>query len=332
MLNRPEVYEAAIAAGQFFLLGGIYWLFTGFDSEDHSTWRFGLGSLFWGLAIGSRTSEVLPVIFLVLAAGLRILSPQGSRLFANRRSRLLTSVLVPVTLSIVALGWYNWARFGSIVEFGYRYQLTLLQLPKHYEEIFSASYVRPNLANYGLNPFTTTSKFPFIKPQYGRTDFGVQIAFPRIYFAEALTGLVYTFPFMVLALITLGKNLPLVRVTSSSATATGARQESLEWLEWVLAGVLGLELLTLLVFFFATERYLADVVPVLTLLAMLGLWHGCRFLERWRRCRSVFSGLAVLLAALTIVTSSLLAVSSYQERILATNPALIERINSLFGR
>jgi hypothetical protein len=39
---------------------------------------------------------------------------------------------------------------------------------------------------------------------------------------------------------------------------------------------------------------------------------------------------SVLLAAASILTSTLLAISSYQERFLTTNPALMEQLNKLF--
>jgi hypothetical protein len=332
MLNRPEVYEAAIAGGQFFLFAGFYWLYAGFDSEKPAVWKFALASLFWGLAIGCRTSQALPVILLVVAAALRLSTRRRRPEAPARPGAMLVAILVPLALSIAALAWYNWARFGSIFESGYRYQLTLLQLPKHYNEIFSPDYVRPNLANYLLNPFTTIGRFPFIKPQYGSKDLGTLVALPRIYFAEALTGLMYTFPFMVLAVVGF---LPIFRgwpPGGSRRDEAGVSQVSLGWLQGMLAGVLALEFFTLLVFFFATERYLADAVPALTLLSLVGFWQGCKLLERSTRWRPLFNGLAILLAALTIGTSSLLAVSSYQERFAAKNPALMERIDNLLGR
>ena len=86
---------------------------------------------------------------------------------------------VPLVVMILLLLWYNAARFGSLFEFGYRYQLTLLQMPKHYDELFSTAYVLPNLYNYFLNPFTLARDFPPIRPQYGRTDLGPGIAIPR---------------------------------------------------------------------------------------------------------------------------------------------------------
>jgi hypothetical protein len=331
MLNRPEVYEAAIAAGQFFLLTGFYFLYTALDRSEISVSRIFAASASWGIAVASRMGQAIPVMFLLLTA-LEWTYGGRDRLRGLRRwPRLLAALLLPVVVCVLVLGWYNWARFGSIVEFGYRYQLTLLQLPKHYDEIFSSAYILPNLYNYLLNPFTTSSAFPFIKPQYGRTDFGANLVFPKIYFSEALTGLIYTFPFMILALISVAAALASGRTADPSVTLQGSERRRSRWLHFSLGGIAVLELLMLVVFFFATERYLAEAVPSLALLSVLGFWEGWRRLSKARVLRVLFSGVAICLAAAGIIASGLLAVSSYQERFMTVNPALMQQINQLFN-
>jgi hypothetical protein len=332
MLNRPEVYEAAIAAGQMFLFGSIYLLHRGFDSHDNAFWKFALASFFWGLAIGSRTSQALPVCFLGAATLLRLAGRRDSLQSDHWRWRAVVATLVPVTLCALALGWYNWARFGSALEFGYRYQLTLLQLPKHYDEIFSVAYAGPNAFNYFLNPFTFTRLFPFIKPQYGLIDFGTRYTLPKIYFSEAVTGLIYTFPFMVLAVIAVAPSGLIRQAATVRASELRSGTQPLSRLRMNLVGVFVVQLLSLLLFFFATERYLAEAVPSLALLALIGFWRGYAFLTGTRQWRSLFCAAAIVTGLITIVTSSLLAVSSYQERFAAVNPALLSQINSLLAR
>lgn len=330
MLNRPEVYEAAIAAGQVFLFGSVYLLHRGFDSDDHASWKFALASLFWGLAIGSRTNQALPVSFLAAATLLRLADKRDSFQRDRWRGRALAATLVPVIVCALALGWYNWARFGSVLEFGYRYQLTLLQLPKHYDEIFSVAYVGPNAYNYFANPFTFAPSFPFIKPQYGLIDFGGLYAFPKIYFSEAVTGLVYTFPFMAMALIALAPSGLIRRGARSWATEVPSESRPLFWLRVNLFGVFAVQILSLLLFFFATERYLAEAVPSLALLALIGFWRGYALLADKPHWRNLLCATAIVTALVTVVTSALLAISSYQERFATANPALLSQINRLF--
>lgn len=329
MLDRPEVYEAAIAAGQFFLLLGLYFLIRGLDSDRLSVGMLLLASACWGLAIGSRNSEALPVIFLVLAAAAWMYADRIRLGMDGRWRRSLSALLAPLAICAIGLGWYNWARFGSVAEFGYRYQLTLLQLPKHYNEIFSTSYIVPNLQNYFLNPFTVANSFPFVKPQYGQSDFSGQLALPRIYFSEAVTGLVYTFPFGVLALIPLA-SVSRRRIAVLENGAEAANQGAFRKTVLCLIGVTALEFASLILFFFATMRYLADVTPGLTLLSVIGFWQAYSWLSRTRYGRTAFAVAAACLVAVGITTSTLLAISSYQERFQTTNPALIQEINRLF--
>lgn len=330
MLNRPEVYEAAIAAGQFFLFLGLYFAYAALDREAHSVWRLCLASASWGLAVGARTSQAFPIVFLILAAAAWLYRDRSRFKLNGRWPRVMTAMLLPLAVSGIALCWYNWARFGAITEFGYRYQLTLLPFPQHYNEIFSASYILPNLYNYLLNPFVISDSFPFIAPQYGRTDFGTRLPLPKIYFSEAVTGLVYAFPFLALALFPLFIGLLRKRAIQTEFVRQGREHSMLRWLRLSLAGVAVLELVSLLAFFFATMRYFADAVPALLLLSVLGFWEAYQYFAPRFTARVVVSAVSVTLAAMTILTSTLLAISSYQERFLTTNPALMEQLNRFF--
>jgi len=325
MLNRPEVYEAAIASGQFFLLGGLYLAFVAVERDKISVWLLCLASVFWGLAIGSRTSLVFTVLFLIFSTSLWVGLNRSSLNLSGRFVKIMVALIFPISLIGVGLGWYNWARFGSIFEFGYRYQLTLLELPKRYGEIFSPAYIIPNLFNYFLNPFLLSDKFPFIIPQYGKHYFGTRVIFPRIYYSETLTGLVYTLPMMVLAII------PPLLLLKNMRLNEGMRQKLLNWLKYNLIGIAFIGFATLLAFFFATMRYLADVVPVVTLLCVLGFWQGFEYFAQYKLLRSIYSGSSMFLITVSIILSNLLAISSYQERFWVTNPSLMEQLNRLFG-
>lgn len=60
ILRRPLQYEVAIASGYCFLFGGLYWLMAGvLAAPDTRWWRLALGSLFLGLAVGSRPHLIL---------------------------------------------------------------------------------------------------------------------------------------------------------------------------------------------------------------------------------------------------------------------------------
>ncbi|MBM3125965.1 MAG: hypothetical protein FJZ87_12985, partial [Chloroflexi bacterium] len=75
LLVDPRIYEAAVAAGQFFLLGGIYFLFTGMKKSSNP--RFFLAGTSLALAASSRTILILPVLCLGLVILLWFLSNKG---------------------------------------------------------------------------------------------------------------------------------------------------------------------------------------------------------------------------------------------------------------
>lgn len=95
-------------------------------------------------------------------------------------------------------------------------------------------------------------------------------------------------------------------------------------------GVLLVQLAALLIFFFATERYLAELTPILGLLALIGFWQLFQRLASDRIWRSLAAIIAILFAIVTILAGGLLAISSYQERFLTTNPALMGQLINLF--
>jgi hypothetical protein len=257
--------------------------------------------------------------------GFWIVRNRNSLNISGRMFQIAIALLLPIALIGLGLGWYNWARFGSVFEFGYRYQLTLLELPRRYGEIFSPAYILPNLYNYFLNPVASSDAFPFILPRYGIHDLGSGITIPKIYFSEPVAGLVYTLPILVLAIV------PFLRLLQKRESNRVFDGSILHWLVYSLIGIALIEFSTLLAFFFATMRYLADVVPAFILLSILGFWQGYEYLGQQPLIRSIFSSLSTLFVAISIIVTTLLAISSYQERFWITNPSLMEQINQLFN-
>ncbi|HUF40256.1 MAG TPA: hypothetical protein VMN57_17165, partial [Anaerolineales bacterium] len=72
LFTRPNVYEAAIAGGQFFLMGGLFFAFTAFTREPVSGRRLALAGLLWGLAANTRVNLVLAIACAGLLVSLRI--------------------------------------------------------------------------------------------------------------------------------------------------------------------------------------------------------------------------------------------------------------------
>ncbi len=67
IVARPMVYEACLAAGQCFLFSGLAAAYWGLTSPKRRSLKLCLAGVFWGLAIGSRVTMIIPVPVLCVA-------------------------------------------------------------------------------------------------------------------------------------------------------------------------------------------------------------------------------------------------------------------------
>ncbi len=331
LLNRPAGYEAAIAGGQFLFIAGLYFAVTALLETSYSTGKLILAGACWSLAVGSRASIVLPIAVMTLAIIVRLWRKSPRRFSMVRPIAALT---VPLALGAAALAWYNWARFGSLTEFGQRYQLTVIDLNAMYGQVFSVRYIVDNLHNYLLNLVAIGRTFPFVTPLApGRLPGSPALSIPPAEI-EPVTGLLVSAPFLVYAI------LPLVALfgrphrdsTSEAVAARHAREQSPRWLYVGLLCCGAISSLFILLYFYPTMRQLEDVVPVLALLAVLGFWEGWRYLRHHPVGLTLYGVAAFVLILVSILMSSLLAVTSYDDRFLHLNRELLRQLIRFFGR
>ncbi len=74
----------------------------------------------------------------------------------------MVALIVPLLLWGAGLAWYNYARFGNILETGHRFQLTGGALPANYNDIVSISYILPNLYNFGTTVRDPLARISFL--------------------------------------------------------------------------------------------------------------------------------------------------------------------------
>lgn len=325
-LNRPAIYEAAIAAGQFFLIGGIYWAITAFDKPQGITGRLSLAGVFWVLAVGSRATLLGAAIFLPATLMWIILKRRLSD--ASGRTILSSTLhlLLPLLLGAALLAWYNHMRFGSFFETGHRYVLTYANLHRDYDQAFSSKYLLSNLYNYALNPYRTLPVFPFIKPRWG-----VALRATAFYYTEQVTGILPSIPYVIFSLMLIALLIQRWwrRWYSESSYANHAilsrRESFLQWIVIALTGAILLSLLPTLFFYSPSMRYLADWIPMVIILATLGIWEISRsFKGFW----SILIWLAIAAAAwLSIRTGILLSISGSELRFEKLNPELFQLLS-----
>jgi hypothetical protein len=249
-------------------------------------------------------------------------------------ARCLAGLVAPLAIGAAALAWYNWARFGSVVEFGLRYQLTVIDFNRLFAQAFSIRYVADNFQTYLINPFRVARAFPFLTalpPERLPPGPASGIAAAEI---EPVTGLLLTSPFLVVALFPILRWLsgPL-RNLSVDAAAPGERASTvMGWICICLGVASALSFSFLLLYFYPTMRQLEDVIPSLAILAALGFWQGWWILQGHPWIRASFAIFAAAAAVISIVVSSLLAVTSYDNRFLHLNRELLRQMIRFFGR
>jgi hypothetical protein len=213
LLNRIDVYEIAIAGG-FLCLGAAVFFLTGRS--------YGLAGLCFGMAAGCR-----PHLGLVgCAVFVWLLTQRRAYAELARYAGLFVAVLV-------ALCWYNYARFGNPLEFGVRYLLAD-QLSHQHVRLSPGNLIASGYY-YLFCPPDLQPVFPWLRSVMRLPAW---LQFPPNYFLEATTGVLFFAPVCLLA-----------------------------WRARGLAGYLAASAVGLLLFHlltgFTTQRYFVDFVPLL---------------------------------------------------------------------
>ncbi len=337
LLSRPAIYEAAIASGQFFLLGGFYWVLTAFRDEDVKSNRLLLAGFFWSLAVGSRTSLIFAIAVFSVFTFVRIV------IIARRNSRWMDivrptlSYVLPLVLGAALYAWYNYDRFGDVLELGHKYQLSRMNLRALYEYVLSLANVPPSVFNYLFNPFRMLSVFPYVKATIGgHYLWPIHKLIPEYYYTEVITGIFISTPFILLAIIPSALFLKnKTRIMDAGRGEHVFKNSQQDRWELIFIAVIfyciSISLIAPLLFFVDTSmRHLTDVIPILLILSTLGMWIGFYKVQNYKPRRWVFSLLVWGVTLYSAVTGFLLSVTGYHARFENLNPELFERLTRLF--
>jgi hypothetical protein len=330
LINRPSVYETAIAGEQFFLMLGLYAALRGLSEVPTSRGGLLCAGFAWGAAVNCRLSAAPAVIFFAAVAAWVVYRKKKS---VRQAFPTLLWFALPLMAWAVGLGWYNAARFGSPLETGHRYQLTGLALPGNYQAVTSLSYVIPSLYSYLVRPLQFSAhSFPFVfAPYIKESMWPFFIHLPKFYYyPEPLAGIFAAVPAVWLvflpALSWLRRGWVWLHERPQPGSATGAPL----WVWILLAGGVVLLLAPLLVFISTSMRYLADVLPITVLLAALGYWWGLRFFQNRPWLRRALRGAAFLLILTSVAFGLLVNFTNGDKRFQVNNPALYSAIAHFF--
>ncbi len=326
-LGIPFIYNAAIMGGQFFFLAGLYLAFDALDRDSISTWRLVVTGIFWTAAIGSRFTQILPISFMTVMILIWILRKYRQAGMTASSIQGLLGFGLTMALGAIGLGWYNWARFGSVFETGITYQLAGIDFQKYHSLLFTPFYIIENLYNYFLNPPKLIFSFPWFRTLNGINHSIITgLPLPNIYQSQKIVGLLYNAPFIIFAII------PVSRIFPGRADKT-RNEEDQRSFNWLVIALLGSFLSTtafLLLFFFSAGRYLGDFLPSLLLLSVIGFWQLGRSVATRPVFRVLYIFIAITLILISIIVSNLLALDVNNSGFKALDPLLWRQLSNLF--
>jgi hypothetical protein len=217
VLRRPIVYEVALTSGAFFIMLGILCFVQGWRKNPSTVSLVAL-SISWGLAWGCRPIH--------LFGGFVLFGIWVALMVSNKPRRLKDALIpglalsVPFVFCLAAYAVYNWARFGSLGEFGFSYQLSNIYYPK--ETFWRLGNLLTGLYLDTLSPFNWNKEFPFVSLGFN-LPWAPPPGYPNV---ETQAGFLVTAPitggvFLAWVLVLNRKIDASVRFTTAVMTAYG---------------------------------------------------------------------------------------------------------------
>ncbi|MEE1011193.1 MAG: hypothetical protein U0L11_04050 [Acutalibacteraceae bacterium] len=192
--GRAAFYYIASIAAMAFLSAFLFFMLKAMKCDKKakkSIFLFLAGAGF-ALAFLSRINTVLPVSFAI--AGFIVI--YAVKCLKNKKvSSFITEMAalgLPVAAAIIFSLWYNNARFGSPLQFGTDYQLTVANASEY--KLFAGG-IFSSVFHYFLQPFVSYEFFPYIGISLSRiSDYG------KAMYIDTNFGL-FAVPFMLLLLL-----------------------------------------------------------------------------------------------------------------------------------
>lgn len=326
LINRPDVYEAAIASAQFFLLFGIYATLRSLGTSEKGTRWLVLAGFGFGAAVASRFSYVFAVIFASGVIAFELIKRGRS---SGWKIKPWLAYFLVLGAFAAGLAWYNYARFGSIFESGMKYQLTGDAVPRDFSKIFSPAYIIPNLYSEVLRPLVRTpGKFPFFS-----TPFIMDNMWPNwvhrvktYYFGEQVVGVLPAIPYLWLLVLPPVKWIRRFLDWTNERTASQVEQHQNvrlpAWVLWLLVGMTIVQIMATLCFVQASMRYAVDFTVMLVVCTSMAVWEASVRLEYKPGWRKIFHAVVLMLALASISVGLLVNMQGADYRFANNNPDL----------
>lgn len=158
LVKFPTFYSLPIMMALAFSVWGLYFWMRGRAAGERAAGWYFAGSLCMALVVGCRPQLTVlsflafPLFWRPFITKRHIMTKQGALEFA--------CLIAPYVIVLAGLFWYNSARFGSILDFGANYNLTVNDMTKRG---WSVGRLAPALFAYFFQPPNVTGVFPYIQ-------------------------------------------------------------------------------------------------------------------------------------------------------------------------
>jgi hypothetical protein len=333
MLTRPKFYEVSISGGQFFLMAGFFAMFRAFRPRLPHKGYVALSAIAFGLAGATRINLLPSVVFLAIVIFWRIYIINRKEI--SESIPAFAAAFLPLVLIACSLFWYNYDRFGSIFEFGHRYQLTGPSLTANYKDISSAKYIFPNLYTYVFRLPSLSRNFPFLTIPWIKSEMWPSfIHLPEhYYYTEPVAGILIIVPLIGLAALLLMRLFWLF--INGELSLPGNKEDAFNslfsWFGFSMLGYVAIQMLILLIFINSAMRYLLDISPALIVLSTMFVGYYVQSVEKNPYFIKMVSYAWILAALITVISGFLIGFTGDKNIFLNQNPQLYYQLYEWFG-
>lgn len=157
LLKFPTFYSLPIMLALAFSVWGLYFWMVGRSSARPEGWYFA-GSLCMALVVGCRP-QIVMLSFLAFPLFWRLFITEG-HIKTAAGARQFACLIAPYVLVLAFIMWYNKARFGSPLDFGANYNLTVNDMTKRG---MAVGRIAPALFAYFFQSPSTNGVFPYLQ-------------------------------------------------------------------------------------------------------------------------------------------------------------------------
>ena len=317
LLRRALMYEVAIACSCFFLIGAIYFICLGMHNKNPKLLLL-LTGIFLGLGLGGRLYFVFCEVLLICT----ILIFMRCKKIKNIDTTSILYLIVPFIFSLIALGYYNYIRFESFFENGFKYQITTQN--NKALSIYSIKNVLSNFYFYTIYPPMLSSYFPFVHMKSWIPSSDLIGIYSIVNEFEKIVGIFIGIPFILLLLFT-----PFIYILFIGKFRTPAIK--FPTIESLLILVPAFMNFVLLLFFkFVLIRYVADYITLLILASTILWFYIDTNLSKKPYIRFTIRLLMIFLSVITIILAIAFSIQGPGDILNYCNPSEFRRLEEYF--